>query len=94
LSVSFKVQYTSPCGSFFLDSVGPVLIQAGAVKNANLQFHVPKDACTGLYRFTVKAYVGGVLVGTTTADLTVISTPSPLSQNRSDRTADSTIRLD
>jgi DNA/RNA endonuclease G (NUC1) len=94
LSVSFKVQYTSPCGSFFLDSVGPVLIHGGAVKNANLQFHVPKDACTGLYVFTLKAFIGGVFVGKTTAELTVMPTLSPLSQNRKRQRAASTIRLD
>lgn len=71
LSVSFVVRYTNPCGSFVLDTVGPVPINAGAQKNANITFHVPKTACTDQYTFTLEAYVGGVLVGTDTADLTV-----------------------
>jgi endonuclease G len=71
LNVSFIVRYTSPCGSFVLDNVGPIPINAGAAKSANVPFHVPKDACTGQYTLTLEAYVGGVLVGTDTANLTV-----------------------
>jgi hypothetical protein len=71
LSVSFNIRYTSPCGSFVLDNVGPIPINAGADKSANVPFHVPKDACTGRYTLTLEAYVGGALVGTTTAELTV-----------------------
>jgi hypothetical protein len=71
LSVSFTVRYTSPCGSVVLDTVGPVPINAGAEKSANVPFHVPKTACAGQYTLMLEAYVGGVLVGTTTADLTV-----------------------
>jgi len=65
------VRYTGPCDSGVIDSVGPFQINAGAERNANAQFHVAKDACTGLYRLTLETYVGGVLVGTTTAELTV-----------------------
>jgi DNA/RNA endonuclease G (NUC1) len=82
LSVSFKAVYTSPCGSFFLENVGPMLINGGADKSTNVQFHVPKTACVGLYVFTVKVYVEGVFVGTTTGELTVVPAASPLSQNR------------
>ena len=42
-------------------------------KTANVNFHVPRYACTGLYTFTLESYVEGVLVGTTTAELTVIN---------------------
>lgn len=69
--VSFTIRYTSPCGSFELDNIGPLPINAGADRNANVQFHVPKTACTGLYTLTLESYVGGALVGTTTATLTV-----------------------
>jgi len=72
LSVSFIVRYTNPCGSFLLDQVGPVQINAGASRTAKVNFHVPKNACTGLYTLILEAYVEGVLVGTTTAELTVI----------------------
>ena len=71
LWVSFTLKYTSPCGSFVLDNIGPVPINAGADKEANVNFHVPKSACPGLYTLTLESYVGGVLVGTTTASLTV-----------------------
>lgn len=71
LWVSFTLRYASPCESGIIDTVGPVPINAGAEKNANMQFHVPKTACTGLYTLTLEAYVGEVLAGTTTAELTV-----------------------
>ncbi|HEV8168083.1 MAG TPA: DNA/RNA non-specific endonuclease, partial [Pyrinomonadaceae bacterium] len=71
LSVTFVVRYANARGSFLLDTIGPNVINPGTEKNANLSFHVPKTACTGQYTFTVEAYVGGVFVGTDTADLTV-----------------------
>lgn len=71
LSVSFIVRYTSPCGSFVLEDVGPLQINAETGKTGNVNFRIPKDACTGLYTFTLEAYVNGALVGTTTADLLV-----------------------
>jgi len=71
LTVTFVVRYANARGSFLLDTLGPSSINAGAEKNANLSFHVPKDACTGQYTFTAEAYIGGVLVGTNTAGLTV-----------------------
>lgn len=71
LNVSFTIRYTSPCGSFELDNVGPLPINAGASKSANVPFHVPKTACPGQYTLTLEAYVGGVLVGTDTATLIV-----------------------
>ncbi|HET6852330.1 MAG TPA: DNA/RNA non-specific endonuclease, partial [Pyrinomonadaceae bacterium] len=75
LDVSFVVRYTSPCGSSLLETVGPNPIDAGATRKANLRYRVPADACTGLYTFTAEAYVGGVLVGTTSAELTVATEP-------------------
>jgi hypothetical protein len=72
LSVSFVVRYTSPCGSGVVDTAGPFLIHAGAVKTANAQFHVPRTACTGVYTLTAEAYVDGVLLETTTTQLTVM----------------------
>ena len=73
LTVSFVVRYASPCGSFVLDNVGPMQINPDMSKTANVNFHVPRYACTGLYTFTLESYVEGVLVGTTTAELTVIN---------------------
>lgn len=71
LSVSFTIRYTSPCGNFTLTNIGPVPIRAGADHNVNLPFLVPRNACPGLYTLTVESRVGGVLVGTSTAQLTV-----------------------
>lgn len=71
LNVSFAIRYTSPCGSFTLNNIGPVPIKVGADHSVNLPFHVPKKACTGLYTLTMESRVGGVLVGTSTAQLTV-----------------------
>jgi hypothetical protein len=70
--VSFKVRYTSPCDSFVLNNLGPIPVHAGANANITLPFLVPKKACTGLYTLTVEAYIGGVLVNTSTAQLNVI----------------------
>ena len=72
LSVSFTVRYTSRCGSALIDSVGPFQINAGADRRTNVNFHVPRYACTGLYTLTLETYIGGVLVGTTTTELTVL----------------------
>jgi hypothetical protein len=71
-NVSFTVRYTSPCGSFVLNNLGPIPVHAGANANISLPFFVPKKACTGLYTLTLEAYIGGVLVNTATAELTVI----------------------
>jgi endonuclease G len=71
LFVSFVVRYSSPCGSGIADSGGPVPINAGDSRTVNAQFHVPKTACTGLYTLTLETYVNEVLIGTTTAELTV-----------------------
>jgi len=71
LWVTFVVRYTSPCRSAVLDTHVPLPINAGADRKLNIQFPVPKNACTGLYTLTLEAYVNRVLVGTTTAHLTV-----------------------
>jgi hypothetical protein len=71
MSVSFTIRSTSPCGSSVVGAIGPLLINSGAEKVANANFHVPKDACIGSYTLTVEGYVGGVFVGTTSAGLTV-----------------------
>jgi hypothetical protein len=76
LSVSFVVRYMGPCESAIIDTVGPVPINADSSKNANVQFHASRTACTGTYKLTVEAYVNGVFVGTSDAELTV--TPVPL----------------
>jgi hypothetical protein len=71
VDVSFLITYCSPCGNFTLDNLGPIPVNAGADRTANVPFHVPKTACPGLYTFKVEARIGGVLVGTSTAPLTV-----------------------
>ena len=73
MSVSFVVRYSSPCEDALLDTVGPLSINAGSARSTNVNFHVPKTACVGLYTFTVQAFVEGVLAGTKTAELTVNS---------------------
>jgi len=69
--VSFVVRYASPCGNGVADSGGPLPINAGADRGVNSQFHVAKDACPGVYTLTLESYVNGVLIGTSTAQLTV-----------------------
>jgi DNA/RNA endonuclease G (NUC1) len=69
--VTFKIRYNSPCGNATIGNIGPIPIAAGAHGNTSLPFLVPKNACTGLYTLTLESYVGGVLVNSTTAQLTV-----------------------
>jgi hypothetical protein len=73
LSVSYVVRYVSPCGTAGVaDSGGPLPINAGSNRDVNFQFHVPTDACIGLYTMTLEVYANGVLTGTTQAELTVV----------------------
>jgi hypothetical protein len=68
--VSYVVRYSGPCDSGVADSGGPVPINPGD-RTVNAQFHVSKTACTGVYTLTLESYVNGVLLGTSTAQLTV-----------------------
>ena len=73
LSVSYVVRYVSPCGTEGVaDRGGPLPVNAGSTRDVNFQFHVPTDACLGLYTMTLEVYVNGVLTGTTQAELTVV----------------------
>jgi hypothetical protein len=73
LWVSFVVRYSSACGtSGLIDSSGPLPVNAGSTRDVNFQFHVPTDACLGLYTMTLEVYVNGVLTGTAQAELTVV----------------------
>ena len=77
LSVSFIVRYKSPCGGpFLIDQVGPVQINAFTSRTTNVNFHVPKEGCTGQYTLILEAYIDGVFVGTTTAELIVTQDPT------------------
>ena len=71
LTVSFVVRYAGPCESGVIDHIGPTQINAGQTKNTNSTFHVGKDACTGTYVLTAEAYIGNMLVGTTSTELLV-----------------------
>jgi DNA/RNA endonuclease G (NUC1) len=71
LDVSFDITYSSPCGNFTLNNLGPIPVKAGADRTATIPFHVPRTACPGLYTLTVESFVGGVSAGTSTAQLTV-----------------------
>jgi hypothetical protein len=83
LSASFVVSYSSPCDYCrLLDKVGPIAINGQSDRSTNVNFHVPKDACIGLYPITVEAYVGGVLVGPKTADLSVTAAMESFKKSR------------
>ncbi len=71
LNVSFVTRYVGPCASALIDIIGPFQINGEATRTANVQFHVPNTACTGSYTLILEAYIEGVLVGTTTTELTV-----------------------
>ena len=72
LRVTYVVRYAGPCDSGLVDSGGPVMINAGDNKTVNVQFHVPREACSGEYTLTLETYVEGVLIGTTSTQLTVM----------------------
>jgi hypothetical protein len=71
LTVSFVVRYAGPCGSDFIDRIGPSQVNAGQTKNGNTTFHVDKNACTGTYVLTAEAFIGNVSVGSATTELIV-----------------------
>jgi endonuclease G len=71
LTVSFVVRYTGPCDSGVVGQIGPVQINGGTTKSASTPFQIQKAACTGPYVFTLEAYIGNVLVGTATTELSV-----------------------
>jgi hypothetical protein len=78
--VSYVVRYVGPCDSGLVDSGGSVNVNARSDRNVNLQFHVPKEACTGEYTLTLETYVNGVLIGTASAGVTV--TPGAMNGKR------------
>ena len=72
MSVSFVVRYESPCGTTgVVDSGGPLPVNPGADRDVNFQFHVPKDACTGLYTMILDTSVNGVFIGSLEVQLVV-----------------------
>ena len=79
LRVSYVVRYAGPCDSGIVDNGGPVMINAGDDRNVNLQFHSPREACTGQYTLTLETYVEGVLIGTASTELTV--TPAAMKRD-------------
>jgi DNA/RNA endonuclease G (NUC1) len=70
-SVTFVFKYASPCGNCTIGNIGPIRIAAGTHGNADIPLWIPNHACTGVYSLTLESYVGGHLIGTTTATLTV-----------------------
>ena len=69
--VTLKVSYTSACGQTLIQTLGPIPIQPGQRGTFSVPFMIPRNSCTGLYSLTLDSYVGGVRIGTTTAQLTV-----------------------
>jgi DNA/RNA endonuclease G (NUC1) len=70
-SVSFNLRYSSPCGDAPIADVGPVPTKDGTSHDRNVAFHIPKNACTGIYVVTMDYFVDGQMTGTTTVQLTV-----------------------
>jgi DNA/RNA endonuclease G (NUC1) len=72
VSISFVVRYVDPRGKTgVVDSGGPLPVNPGADRNVNFQFHVPKDACLGLYTLTLEASANGVPLRTLEVQLRV-----------------------
>ncbi len=70
--VTFKLRYAGACGGHAsIGNIGPITIQPGAQRSANLPFLVPRNACLGTYTLTLESYVDGVLNGSTMATVTV-----------------------
>jgi hypothetical protein len=72
LGVSYVVRYAGPCDSGVVGSGGPVGVNAGDDRNVNVQFHVPRDACTGEYALTLETRVDGILIGTASTKVLVM----------------------
>jgi uncharacterized repeat protein (TIGR01451 family) len=70
-TVTLKAKYTSPCDEAEFATIGPFTLQPGQHGTTSFPFRIPSNACTGQYTLTLDWYVGGVKIGTTTAQLTV-----------------------
>ncbi|HVS80565.1 MAG TPA: immunoglobulin-like domain-containing protein [Pyrinomonadaceae bacterium] len=71
-TVTLKAREKSPCDEAEFATIGPFTLQPGQHGSTSFPFHIPSNACTGQYTLTVDWYVGGIKIGTTTAQLTVI----------------------
>ena len=80
INVSYLVRYFGPCDSGIVDSGGPVPVNAEDSRSINVQFHVPKEACTGEYTLRLETFVNGVLIGTASTEVSV--TPGLLKGKR------------
>ena len=72
LNFSYLVRYFGPCDSGVVDSGGPVPINGGDDRNVNVQFHVPKEACSGQYTLRLETFVNGALIGTASTEVNVM----------------------
>jgi len=66
------IQYgiSGPCGVADMGTVR-FLLKARETRSSSLSYTVPASACAGTYTITVSAYVGGTLLDTASATLTV-----------------------
>jgi hypothetical protein len=69
--VTFRIRYNTPCGSAVLSNIGPIPILNGAHGTNTTQDPIPRNACTGTYLLTLEYFVNGVMLGSTTAQLSV-----------------------
>jgi hypothetical protein len=70
--VTLKVRLVSPVCDIPMVTL-PVTLQAGQRGSFSITLTIPKPTLLGLYALTLDWYVGGVKVGTSTAQLTVTS---------------------
>jgi len=69
-TLTLKVSLTRP-GSNTLMVTLPLVLQAGQAGSLNIPVTIPKSTPTGVYSLTLDVFVGGIRIGTSTAQLTV-----------------------
>ncbi len=69
--VTFRIRYNTPCGSVVLANIGPIPMLNGTHGSNTTQDTIPRNACTGNYVVTLEYFVNGMMLGSSSAQLTV-----------------------
>jgi hypothetical protein len=70
-TLTLKVSLTRPSRQDLMATL-PITLQPGQSGSFNIPIRIPTSTPTGLYSLTLDVYVGGIKIGTSTAQLTVI----------------------
>jgi hypothetical protein len=70
-ALTMKVSLTTPTRNDLMVTL-PITLQPGQSGSLNIPVRIPASTPVGLYSLTLDVYVGGIKIGTSTAQLTVI----------------------